>query len=203
MKKILSLFVVMSVILFNGFMLFEGSTAGAATATYDWDVTVTAESSFTCGHNTSTSKLNFSSISGLTGGTSEAVTYCLVVTNNVAGWDLYINDRGGHAGTMVSPSSSIAAYTPASPGVPETWVLSSSSTSEYGYYASSTHPVAGYAINLYRDLTNATVAVAGNNAATTIAGERTDFGFKVQLGAAANQPSGVYVSEVRATLIER
>jgi len=209
MKKIFSLFVIMVVVLFNGFMLFEGQIAGAATYTADWIVAlnVTNASSFMCGHGMTTStELNMGSIPGLTGGDSIASTYCLVKTNNDLGWDLYLTDGDGTNGIMTDDSPNIIdAYPTTTPSV---WVLDSTSSAYYGYSSVSPHSLGGHtSLDLYSGLTNTTTdpsaLIAGNSDQTSAAGERTDINFQVQIGSGANQPSGIYRSHVMATLVER
>jgi len=204
MKKILAIVAAFAVVGFNGFMLMEGAVSQAQ-VTEQWYVTldVTSELAFECDHDASS--LALASIAGMTGGSSSATTSCNVETSNVDGWSLSIGDTDGTNGIMSNGGSeTIAAYSPATPGTPETWSLSSPSSSEYGFYAAGTYVSSGYGADLYRDLPNmaAAVIVATNNTETAVGGVDTVFGFKVEVGTTKNQASGSYTSDVTATATE-
>jgi hypothetical protein len=196
MKKILAIVTAFSIVAFNGFVILEGLTAGAAAdVSQNWDVLleVTDELAYSCTANGG--DIDLGQLSGFTGGVADDSTTCTITTNNQAGWEVTI--EASDNGTMVSENSDvIAAY---ASSTPEAWVLDSTDNSYYGYYASSTEVVAGYGVDLYRDLTTAPVLVAEDTAETASTGLEIDFGFKVQLGSTAGQPSGNYVSTVTST----
>lgn len=195
MKKILAIVAAFAVVGFNGFMLMEGGIAGAQES-QAWvvELEVTDELAYTCDDHGATTTL-LSAIPGMTGGTATGESMCNVETNNNDGWQVTI--EADNAGKMVSAElNEIAAYPTTTP---EAWVLDDTYASYYGYFASSSYPETNYGFDLYRDLTSSAEVVATNGDETTTDGEDIVFGFKVEIGADANQATGWYYSNVTST----
>lgn len=199
MKKILAIVAAFAVVGFNGFMLMEGGVMNAQEVSdFDVTLTVTSELALNCNYTSSSLPLT-PSIPGMTGGSAVGTTDCNVETSNDLGWTVTIKDNGSDGGQMVDGTNVIDYYPTTTPGA---WVLDSTSAAYYGYYASSTNATTSYGYNLYRNLTNAEVAVASNGEETSSLGVDITFGFKAEVGSTANQPSGSYVSSVLVTATE-
>jgi len=184
MKKILSYVLISAVVMFNGFMLFEGGFASADTVStstigedislqYPVEVEVTSEITLTCDLSTTTLSLP---IPGMTGGTATGAKECLVRTNNSDGFSMtadattLTNGNGDTFANGVTDAADVAEFSYNYDG--GSWTAFTPGTPQ-----------------------NITASATG----TSFAGTTSTMNFKAFVGSAKGQPSGVYTSLVTIT----
>ena len=186
MKKILSFVVAFSLVAFNGFMLFEGGFASAATVStstvgsnvslsYPVELDVTKEIALTC--DTATTTLT-PAIPGLTGGTATGARACVVVTDSIDGFD------------MTADATTLTSLTGSHTFANDTDVSTQTkSTFSFNYDSGS-----------WTAFTPGTpISITSGSDHTTFAGTTSTLNFRAFVGNAINQPSGRYVSTVTVT----
>lgn len=127
MKKIFFPVLLISLLIFGGYIYFEPEVVGAVTAEIDVTLTVTSEITITA----PTSPVAMSQALSMTSNTATGTaTPWTVKTNNVTGYTLSM--KGDNANIMASPASSFTDYTEATTGTPEMpWTVSSAY--EFGF----------------------------------------------------------------------
>ncbi len=213
-KKIIS-FASIIFLLSAVFFSFEGSVVSAdqtasttptSTLTFGVTLTVSSELSLTC-----PSSVSMSAISGLTGGTSFSTADCNVKSNDAAGYLLYV--KASSTPAMVSVASTSVYFDDYRTSTPEfTWTNNTASSS-FGISVSSTGAVSAFRSsgsacgggatstysNCFRSLSTSNINVASASAATVSAGVTTTIGFKAEVGATRNQPTGSYTAGITVT----
>ncbi len=214
-KKIISVITALFLLSVT-FFSFEGALVSAdqtvsstPTSTLNFNVTVdvTSELSLTCA-----SSVAMSSISGLTGGSSVSSADCNVKSNNAGGYILYV--KASSTPALVSNSSSSVYFSDYRTTTPEyTWTNDSASSS-FGISVSSTDAVSAFRssasvcgggavaasyLACFRSLSTSNITLASASAATVSNGVTTTIGFKAEVGATRNQPTGSYTAGITVT----
>jgi len=198
MKKLLSLTLVATVVLLNGFMLFEGGFASAANQTvtttvtgiggavnlqYPVELTVDAELTLTCDTATSTMMPN---IPGMTGGTATSSRLCNVKTNNYGGYTMTAAATTSPALARVGGGDSFGDYA----GTTSTWQTPGTASSSFGFEPTGSDAAIGWT---GFNGTN-TITVASRTSPTLAAGVDTTMNYQAEVGATRNQATGLYRS---------
>lgn len=214
-KKIVSFFTTMFLISVT-FFSFEGtlvsadqtvSTTPTSTLNFNVTVAVTSELSLTC-----PSSVSMSSISGLTGGSSLSTADCNVKSNDANGYVLYI--KASSTPALVSVASTSVYFDDYRTSTPEyTWTNASASSS-FGISVSSTNAVSAFRSSAsvcgggptaasytacFRSLSTNNITLASASSATVSNGVTTTIGFKAEVGATRNQPTGTYTAGITVT----
>lgn len=194
MKKILIFTLAFAFVLGNGFMMFEGVMASAETATSSSggpvsldntvSVTVTSELALVCDTGTD---VNLGSINGMTGGSGTGATICNVSTVNDAGYTLKL--QAGDDGLY--DSVGLNTIDPISDGAFS--VAASASGVGYNVASSSVSDTNWKGLSTVQD------TIASNSSATSYGGVTTTINYRVEVGAAKNQPAGTYDTLVTYT----
>jgi hypothetical protein len=153
------------------------------------------------------------SIGGLSGGMATGTVLITVITDNPAGYSLYVN--ASTSPTLESGSFGFADYTPSTPGTPDfAWAISSLN-SEFGFTPEGTDIVQKFKDDSSHCATgtNDTVDKCWYNASTSAenisqrylpnhpAGTQTTLEFKAESGQSHFQEQGTYQATITSTLV--
>jgi hypothetical protein len=130
-------------------------------------------------------------------GTSTGAVTWNVRTNDSQGYKLEVNASASPAMTM-NATENFADY---GASTPETWALSSTDDSAFGFTASGTDSEAAFGSGtLYRGFAGTTpIQVASSDTYTADGGTDTTVGFYAEVGTTHIQPSGDYSALITAT----
>lgn len=205
MKKILSLFLALNLIVMGAYMFFEPQIMDAATAYREWTVSqeVTGEIAIDAISDLSLSP----AIPGLTGGVGVGTSTATTTTSNSTGYTLALTASTSPA--LQSGGNSFADYTPTGTTVPEyTWSVTSAA--EFGYTVENANVT-----QLFKDSTSicnagtnqtaykcwypaSTTAVTIVNRSTSATDDETQLGFKAEING-TTRPSGTYSGKLSVT----
>ena len=191
MKKILVLTLAIALVLGNGFFMFEGVMASAATVTgeatgssasisipYNVDLTVDPEMSLTC--DTSTDVILSGDIDGMTGGTATGNRACTAITNNEGGYTMQAKVAQLKS---VEDASDVFGNVITSGGA--TWTSPGAGASEFGF---KEHSAGSWAIA--DGSTAATLKTTSEE--SSISGDAVTVDYEAEITGPALQVSGLY-----------
>jgi len=190
-------------IIINGFPLIEAVAASAASTTvtttatgsgnavsigYGVELTTSAELALTCDAGTST----LASIPGLTGGSSTVTKSCMVKTNGINGWVMTAKASTSPA-LINSASSTVNIPDVVGAGTPAAWPTVAVTSSEFGINVTGTYSPSSFSGSKYAGFngTNA-ITIGSNTSPTTATGEMIYMNYRVDVGNAGSQPTGLY-----------
>jgi len=208
MKKIIVFVLAMALVLGNGFMMFEGVMAsaaststgttgigGAVSLTYPVEVTVGPELTLNC--DTSTSTMT-PPLSGVSGGSASSTRDCVVITNNLTGYVLNLTPSTSPALQNTVSSTITFANLQASPIA---WAAASGANTWFGFTVSGTDSDGAFSGGtLWRGFSGTNlVQIASRNIATAVTGVTSTVEWGASVGPTAAQPSGLYRAWVTVT----
>jgi len=193
MKKILVLTLAIAFVLGNGFFMFEGVMASAATVTaessspislpYNVQLTVDPEMSLNC--DTSTVVSLSGDIDGMTGGTATGARACTAITNNDDG---YTMTAAVTTMTNVEASADDTFGAESSAGG-DTWTSPASGASAFGFKG----PAGGW-----QGVGPTTIATTSEE--SVLAGDSINVDYKAEVTGPAVQASGLYQATTTISL---
>ena len=206
MKKIVVFVLAMALVLGNGFVMFEGVMASAASTstgtqlqdislTYPVEVTVGPEITLNC--DTATSTMT-PPISGISGGTASSSRDCNIITNNLTGYVMTIKPSTDPA--LVNTVSSSITFANLHSNL-LSWADATGANTLFGFTVSGTDSDSAFSGGtLWRGFsgTNA-VQIASRNVATAVTGVTTTVAYAASAGPSAAQPSGLYRAWITVT----
>lgn len=196
MKKVLIITLAFALVLGNGFMMFEGVMASAATVTdnmthtgtislpYNVELTVDPEMALTC--DTSTVTMT-GTINGMTGGTAGPDSRaCTVKTNNALGYTMQAAVTGMK--DVLTGDHTFTSYS----GATSSWAAVGSGNNGFGYHSVLTGWVGG----------TGTVTIGTSAVHTNVNGtaDSVTVQYEAEVGASSVWPSGLYQATTTISL---